>query len=216
MELQSSFRGLSLISSVETSSSSLYPCHDGDYFKQEYALDRKHKETVKQDGSPYALVHSDYPYRICETSDSFADILGFKPKELQGGSLRLLFGPETDLQKLKKIVSDQCQDDNDRLVLYRRDGDEIACSIHSTASDLRSGERVSTISILNYTSAQRFPLATTTMKHQSAARDDEQLIKSGMRPFPSTDVMMSFEHDPALLIHLSTIRRSRTAGRGAA
>ncbi len=213
MEFQHSFCALSLTLSSAAIPSCVSYGYDT-FLEGGLDIDRKCKETlaVKQAGFPSIMVHSDYPFRICEASDSFADILGFKPKELQGGSLRLLFGPETDLQKLKKIVSDQCQDDNDRLVLYRRDGDEIACSIHSTASDLRSGERVSTLFILNYRSAQSSPLPVNAAVKQ--ARHEGRLIQSAMSSFiPPIETMTPIQHDPALIVHLSAIRRCRRSGR---
>ena len=209
MEFQSNFSALSLTSqSSDSSSCSSYGCNI--FFGDGYDL-RKRKETTKQTGFPSIMVHSDYPYRICEAGDSFAGILGFKPKELQGGSLRLIFGPETDLQKVKKIVGDECQDDNDRLIFYRKDGDEVACSIHCTTSDLPSGERVSSISILNYRSAQSCPLTLTAAINQPAPTlYDGVLTKSAVSSLIAPiDSKASISHDPALLVHLSAIRRCR-------
>ena len=144
MQHQSSFRALSLGSTTVNSPSVSNECTE---YLGGYGTDVKITHVQE---NPSIMVHSNYPYRICEASASFADVLGFKPKELQGGSLRLFFGPETDLHKLKKIVSDEGQGENDRVVLYQKDGSEVSCSIHCTKSDLPSWGRVSSISILNY------------------------------------------------------------------
>ncbi len=39
---------------------------------------------------PSALLLADYPFRIFEASESFAEILGFRLQELDGNSLRLV------------------------------------------------------------------------------------------------------------------------------
>jgi hypothetical protein len=215
MEFQSSFCALSLVSPL-VDTSSCVPYQQSEHLEgcNDFGHKSKENPAVNQTGFPSVLIHADHPYRICEASDSFADVLGFKPKDLQGGSLRLFFGPATDLQKLKKIVGDEGQNDNDRLVLYRKDGDEIACSISSTSSsNLPSGERVSTISILNYRSAQCFPISLTAAgKQPSAPRHDGLLMKSATSSsISSIDHIPSISHDPALLVHLSAIRRCRRA-----
>jgi PAS domain S-box-containing protein len=199
MASQSSFFALSLTTSAEQSSCVSFgydACVGGGR-----DLQRKSKEA----GFPSIMVNSDFPYRICEASESFADIFGFTPKELKGGSLRLFFGPGTDLQKLKKIVGDECQDDNDRLVLYRKDGDEVACSIHSTSSDLPTGDRVSSISILNYKSTQGFPPPSTQQPHDGGLPMKSALVSSTL----SAECFPSIQNDPALLVHLRAIRRIR-------
>ncbi len=59
---------------------------------------------------------------------------GFKVPELKNHSLRLLFGPQTDLCKLGSIVNDfGVSPDATEIVLYRKDGEEVRCSTQSNA-----------------------------------------------------------------------------------
>jgi PAS domain S-box-containing protein len=160
------------------------------------------------DTFPSAHVNPEYPYRISEASDSFAKIFGFKPVELKGGSLRLVFGPETDVEKLHDIMCDKGRDDNDRVVLYQKDGNEVACSVHSTTSYSPTGERMASISILNYKSAENAPYLVF---RQSSASHDGGVCANGSsaESTPSYGCVPPLTHDPKLLIHLSAIRRSR-------
>jgi hypothetical protein len=164
---------------------------------------------------PSAHVNSEYPYRICETSESFATIFGFKPEELKGGSLRLVFGPETDVGKLNDIICDKMQDFNDRVVLYQKDGNEVACSVYSTHFDTPTGERMSSISILNYKLAQTSTLMIFQQSlgsHEGGEHTKSTTSARNRSSLPCENVQPP-TLDPTLRLHLNAIRRSRGIAR---
>ena len=99
-------------------------------------------------GNSTALVSLKYPYRICDVTESFASKLGFKQTELKNATLRLVFGPKTDLTRLQRVLSGHSRSE-DEIWLYRKDGEEIECSIRSSTSDLQRGDPVSKITISN-------------------------------------------------------------------
>ena len=75
-----------------------------------------------------AILLPEYPYRIRAVSAGFASALGFQPAELKGGTLRLAFGPRTDLNQVRRAVTQQARRE-DGICLYRKDGEALVCSI---------------------------------------------------------------------------------------
>jgi hypothetical protein len=200
MEFQCSFQALSLSSSQSDAVSTTV--HEVGYSSSSAGIPH-FIHSIDVGAFPSALIFSDYPFRILKATASFAEVLGFRPEDLNGSSLRLCFGPCTDVHKLKKILQNKGQDDNDRIIFYRKNGDEVACSIQSSCTHMPSGETLSSIAILSYrsstvsdglrTETERNPITTST-------------FDAGV---PEASVDPSLIHDPGLLMHLRAIRRSR-------
>ena len=118
----------------------------------------------------------------------------------------MAFGPDTDVIKVKKILQNIGQDDNDRIIFYRKNGFEVACSIQCRCSHTASGEAVSSLAILSYTpTTAAYELQTNFAKTPITTSSFEPGIsRAAVDP-------ASLINDPGLLIHLNAIRRIRRA-----
>jgi hypothetical protein len=149
MEKQNCFPSLSLAAPSETKSSFLH-----DNYSYVSVLGEKATCCDSFDDLPAASVLPEYPFRLCDATDSFASLLGFKVNELKGNTLRLVFGPQTDLGKLKRIMP-LGSDIEEGICLYRKDGEEMNCLIRCSPSKLADGESVSLITITDRPSTER-------------------------------------------------------------
>ena len=158
-------------------------------------------------GQSSAVVLSEFPYRIFDVTDAFASTLGFKQEDLKSSSLRLTFGPKTNLKRLHSVLSGKTNCDDD-VCLYRKDGEEFVCAIRSHTSNLPNEDLVSSITISNHNSGRNSVISIPNHGGEFHT-DPAQFASSMMREHEPT-----LSHDPALLAHLNAIRRSRkTAAR---
>jgi hypothetical protein len=86
------------------------------------------------------VVEREFPYRIRSASSQFSQVFQFKEKEFASSSLRLLFGPETNVPAIRSVIGgriDCASQPQLPLTLYRKDGDEVSCSMRvvSASSD---------------------------------------------------------------------------------
>ena len=191
------------------------PCDEQDaFFDIESRRSRGSKISREPDencdivaGPLSAVVLSEFPYRICDVTDAFASTLGFKREDLKNSSLRLTFGPKTDVKRLHSVLSGKtnCEDD---VCLYRKDGGELVCWIRSNKSNLPNGDSVFSITISTLNSGRKFVTVegcdSDTEKKLNPAQF--QVASSIIREHEPT-----LSRDPALLAHINAIRRSRQA-----
>ena len=150
---------------------------------------------------PSAVVLPEFPYRICAVTESFSSLLGFNAKELTNSSLRLVFGPQTDLKGIKKIICEDSADDS-VFLLYKRNGDEIRCSIASRVSSTPENPAISTITIVCHESESIRTVRSAMQENTDQQSFSEPVGTSG------------FSTDPALRAHLNAIRRLRRVSLG--
>ena len=209
MEVQHNFATLSVAT----------PSHSNESFVHTTAYESILRESVEIcsyfQSAPAAVVLSEYPYRIYASTEAFATSLGFKSSELNKASLRLAFGPDTDLKKIKIVVTGKTKSE-DNICLYRKDGGELSCSVRSHTSNMTNGEMVCSIYFTINNSA--YKPAQSDVKHvlKTPSENDEKLHhdkKTGPSRFDSVlrDTEPLLTSDPVLLVHLDAIRRSRKA-----
>ena len=71
------------------------------------------------------------PHRFRSMSPAFLQLFRFKSQDLSSASLRILFGPDTDATSIRSAIANpplSCS----RVVLYRKDGEEIHCSMRAS------------------------------------------------------------------------------------
>jgi hypothetical protein len=83
------------------------------------------------------VIARESPYRFRAMSPEFLQMFRFQSQELAASSLRLLFGPETDVAGLRALVEGSacCCQTQIPLVLYRKDGDEVHCTVRLLPKD---------------------------------------------------------------------------------
>ena len=169
----------------------------------------EHVESYKSvEGKCSAVVLPQYPYRICDVTEAFASTLGFKLADLKNASLRLTFGPKTDLKRLQTLLSGQTRSEEE-VWLYRKDGDEMGCSICSITSSLPNGDLVSTITILNRDSEHKSVRSAQNQDFEVRALKMPSPVQPACSMLLDNETPLS--RDPALLAHLRAILRSRKA-----
>ena len=145
-----------------------------------------------------AVVLADYPYRLSAATESFAGALGFKASELTKSSLRVAFGPQTDLHQLKRALG-KGTENAISICFYKRNGDELQCSITSQVTYLSDTEPVATMTIVSLESGSLDMVSTS---------EETGVCQHVMPSFPGCSGN-SICDDTALKVHLSAIRRSR-------
>ena len=195
------------------------PSHSNESFVDESAYEsilRKGVEICSSvQSAAAAVVLSEYPYRIYAATEAFASSLGFKPSELNKASLRLAFGPDTDLEKIKSVVTGKTKSE-DNICLYCKDGGELSFSVRSHTSIMMNGEMVSSIYFTISNSAYKPVQSDVKPVLKSPRANDEKPLhdkKAGPSRFASVlrDTEPLLTSDPVLLVHLDAIRRSRKA-----
>ena len=156
-----------------------------------------------------AVLLSEYPHRICNASEAFSTILGFLPKQLDGKSLRMAYGPRTDVEKMKGILSGKSCSES-QIFIYRRDGEELCCSARSHQVDEISGQTAIALTIERCPEGGAMPPARPPPTFEMEAKRCVAQFSSAV----SFDSEPSLSIDSALLAHLRAIRRSRKHSTG--
>lgn len=152
------------------------------------------------------VVLAEHPsFRILAATERFAGALGFTASELTKSSLRVAFGPETDVSIFKKILGESTLHE-EAVWLYKKNGDELRCSVRSRISNNQSSEVTCTITLVSHVS-----VSSMKMDQQDIKAIPNDLMATLPRP---TNPGPSICSDPALLAHLSAIRRSRRHTKG--
>ena len=84
------------------------------------------------------VVACESPYRFRAISPEFLQLFRFQNQELVASSLRMLFGPETDVAGLRALIEGRCSTAQIPLVLYRKDGDEVRCTVRVPTKGARN------------------------------------------------------------------------------
>jgi hypothetical protein len=143
------------------------------------------------------VVLPEYPYRVREVSTSLSEILGFSEQELR--TMRSLEGPRTKLQSLKSVIQNllEGQQTQEQIVLYCKDGSDIACTIQGLSTKECDGVLCCKLALITSS-----PYAVVSdIRAESAASTFEASPQKCLQAFSSVDL------DPCFLVHLNAMRR---------
>jgi hypothetical protein len=171
-----------------------------------------------------AVISADYPYRVFQQTPEFSKMFGFKESEHGLVSLRILFGPDTDLAKLKAMVSNiiRSGEHEDWFTFYKKNGDDLktllrgnliqfdgrnACQLNFEGLIFEAGNDLPS-------SASKSDLGPEPnyVKSFAAAQNKVQHIWS---PYSPTSVPSFVGMDRAVLLHIKAIRKA-AASKGSA
>ena len=167
------------------------------------------------------LVSAAYPHRIVDHSASFSDLFEFKRDELNGSSLRLIFGPESDTKRLQMIIMNSVHHvgESGSLVFYKKNGDQVICKIRACATTI-DGCEVSglvfdvqdwNIMSLGNDIPSSLPSKPESQKKSMDHTSIEKLeIIAQDRSWSSPD-MSTTSIDPAVFLHMKAVQEAASA-----
>jgi len=174
------------------------------------------------------VISVDYPYRVLQQTSAFSKIFGFMDEELRMVSLRVIFGPDTDVKKLQTTISNIVRfgEQADCFTFYKKNGDDVkfplrgcmirfngceACRLDFDAlefaagNDLPSGSRSEIQAELSNTKP------SSPAPFICAGNEKRQFRKLASAAVPATS-----EVDPAVLLHIKAVRKAAAASKGSA
>ena len=199
-----------------------------EFDKFDIALPQWYTEDIlshkQQEGHrPSACVTADYPYRIVRQSSSFTELYGFGTKEITRSSLRVIFGPETDKDKLKATIGNayQNQVSAESFTFYKKNGDSIVCSVTGCPITIDgcvySGLEFEVLNLMggNDTAQAGFsasckratefpPQKTKSVKEFTFADPSRSDAGYMCSQFPDAPEAM----DPAVLLHIKAVKKA--------
>ena len=164
------------------------------------------------------LVSAAYPHRIVDHSASFSDLFEFKRDELNGSSLRLIFGPESDTKRLQMIIMNSVHNvgEGGSLVFYKKNGDQVICKIRAYATTI-DGCDVSGLVfdvqdwMLRNDIPSSLPSKPESQKKSMDHTSIEKLeIIAQDRSWSSPD-MSTTSIDPAVFLHMKAVQEAASA-----
>ena len=163
------------------------------------------------------VVERDFPHRIQSVSLSFQHMFRFKEQELLASSCRLLFGPSTDVPAIKSLIGGRlgCSS-NYPLSFYRKDGEEVLCTIHVLDGCCNENSRT-----LVFVLDTAFQIQEPTSPPISERPGCEVSITGRRRIVDSAEVptcsLLSEEAElgKAVAIHVQAVRRAAAAAAAA-
>ena len=82
------------------------------------------------------VIGREHPHRFQNMSPAFLERFRFKCHDLNTASLRLLFGPDTDVPSIRSMLAAPSSPrTSGSLTLYRKDGEEVRCRIRVLPND---------------------------------------------------------------------------------
>ena len=141
---------------------------------QAHAAGVQDAEAPRLGQSPYVIVTFEFPFTVLEVSQSWSEMTGFKEKAIRNRSLRMLQGPDTDLDAIKAIVlaAKEGRSDTRLVTLYLASGDEFNCV--ATSNWTRFGDKDACMLIMTFSDA-------TTMKIENVMVAENAQVSV---PFP--------------------------------
>ena len=169
------------------------------------------------------LISADYPYRVFQQTPEFSKMFGFTDEELRMVSLRVIFGPDTDVKRLQATISNVVRSGEEAgcFTFYKKNGDDVkfplrgyltnfdgceACRLDFAAlefaagNDLPSGSRSET------------KTEPSQAKPPSPESPDTFIMRACMeQQHTSPAAPVTGEVDRAVLLHIRAIRRAAAA-----
>ena len=83
------------------------------------------------------LIAREPPHRFCMMSPLFLQLFRFKSQDLSSSSLRLIYGPKTDVQAVRNLIARPAACASAvPIIFYRKDGEEVPCFVRVLSSAL--------------------------------------------------------------------------------
>ena len=94
------------------------------------------ESTNTKTGELSVLIGREHPHRFRNMSPAFLERFRFKCNDLTTASLRVLFGPDTDVPTIcSMLAAPSSPRTSGPLILYRKDGEEVRCRIRVLPND---------------------------------------------------------------------------------
>ena len=158
----------------------------------------------------------DPPYRFRSTSPAFLEKFRFKSQDINSSSLRLLFGPDTDVQAIRSIITNHltpCV----KVILYRKDGEEIRCSVRSVPSCAIQEDTCTLAFDIEggcCTSPEPLIPSFNSMRPGDIARPRPERVDSFEAPSTCTLLSRDLSMDDSVAIHVRAVRNAAAAAFG--
>ena len=92
--------------------------------------------TTSKNDDVSIVIGREHPHRFQNMSPAFLERFRFKCHDLNTASLRLLFGPDTDVPSIRSMLAAPSSPrTSGSLTLYRKDGEEVRCRIRVLPND---------------------------------------------------------------------------------
>ena len=97
---------------------------------QELFKDDEKSSVMSGSCKPNVTLVADHSLRVLSSDSGFWDLFGFKSEETRR-SLKMIFGPSTNLTLLQELVSDAnfSNGRSESFVFYHKSGDEVPCTV---------------------------------------------------------------------------------------
>ena len=155
------------------------------------------------------LIAREPPHRFCMMSPLFLQLFRFKSQDLSSSSLRLIYGPKTDVQAVRNLIARPAACASAvPIIFYRKDGEEVPCFVRVLSSALAHDDAC-TLAFEADAGCCASPRTQSAAPHVVGRQDTDSRgdAKSGGEHLPTCSLLSPGDGiDRAVRIHVRAMR----------